>query len=151
MKGSWGQEMDHISHSGQIQNTLLCHAMVTILVHVSPFWCILVHIMCNPMTPQWLALTHLLFQVSIYSRNSSYWSLRTNLKQFALSCYGHHFSALWCTLVHFGEPHVQPHDPLMTCSDSYTLSSVHLFQKWITLVTQHKFEKLCSVMLWTPF
>ena len=76
MKGSWGKEMDYISHLGQIQNTLLCHAMVTILVHV-----------------------------------------------------GHHFSALWCILVHFGEPHVRPHDPFMTCSDSYPLSSVHLILK----------------------
>ena len=32
-------EWDHISHSGQIWNTLLCHDMVTILVHFGPFWC----------------------------------------------------------------------------------------------------------------
>ena len=31
--------MDHICHSGQVQNTLLCHDMETILVHLGPFWC----------------------------------------------------------------------------------------------------------------
>ena len=44
-------EKDHIGHSGQIQNSLLCHAMTTILVHFYPFWCIQVHLTCNPMTP----------------------------------------------------------------------------------------------------
>ena len=44
-------EMGHISHSGQIRNTLLCHAMDTILMRFGAFWCILVHLMCNPMTP----------------------------------------------------------------------------------------------------
>ena len=57
--------MDDISDSGQIWNTLLCHAMDTILVLFGAFWCILVHIMCNPMTPPWLALTPPPFQVSI--------------------------------------------------------------------------------------
>ena len=52
MKGSWGPEIDHIKHSGQIQNALLCHAMRTIMVHFGQFWCILVHTMCNRMTPQ---------------------------------------------------------------------------------------------------
>ena len=58
-------EMDYISHSGQIQNTLLCHAMETTLVHFGQFWCLLVHLMCNPITPPWLSLTPILFQVSI--------------------------------------------------------------------------------------
>ena len=58
--------------------------------------------------------------------------------------------SFWCILVHFGAHHVQPHDPSMTCSDSYPLSSVHLILKWIILVTQDKFETLCSVMLWRP-
>ena len=32
-------KMDHISHSGQIRNTLLWHAMETTLVHFGLFWC----------------------------------------------------------------------------------------------------------------
>ena len=72
------------------------------------------------------------------------------MKHFALWCNGDHFGAVWSVLVHFGAPHVQPHDPSMTCSDSYPLSSVHLIKKWIILVTQDKFEILFSVMLWKP-
>ena len=49
-----------------------------------------------------------------------------------------------------GAPHVRPYDPSMTCSVSYPLSSVHLMQKWIILVTQVKFEILCFGMLWKP-
>ena len=45
-------------------------------------------------------------------------------------------------LVHFCLHPVQPHDPAMTCTDSSTLPSVHLLQKWIVLVTQDKFETL---------
>ena len=58
-------EMDYISYSGLIRNTLLLHAMVTNLVLFGPFLCILMHLMCNPMTFPWLALTPILFQVSI--------------------------------------------------------------------------------------
>ena len=57
---------------------------------------------------------------------------------------------IWSILVHFGAPHVRPHDPSMNWSDSYLLLSVHLIQKKIILVTQDKFETVCSVMLWCP-
>ena len=50
--------------------------------------------------------------------------------------------AMKTILVHFGAPHGRPHDPSMTGSDSSPLSSVHLTQKWIMLVTQDKFETL---------
>ena len=52
MKGSWGPEIDNIKHSGQIRNALLCHTMRTDMVHFGQLWCILVHTMCNCMTPQ---------------------------------------------------------------------------------------------------
>ena len=42
---------DKFKKQGQIQNTLLSHAMETILLHFGPFWRILVHLMCDPMTP----------------------------------------------------------------------------------------------------
>ena len=58
-------EMDHISHSGQIWNTLLSHSTVTILVHFSAFCCIFLHLMCNPMTPPWLVQNTIPFQVPI--------------------------------------------------------------------------------------
>ena len=144
-------EINHISHSGQIRNTLLCQAMVTSLVHFVPFLCILMRLMCDPMTPQWLALTPILFQISIQSRIYSYLSLKTNLKHFALSWHEDHFGASWCILVHFGIPHVRPHDPSMTSSDSYPLPIVHLLQKWITLVIQDKFEIIGSDILRWPF
>ena len=35
-------------------------------------WCILVHFMCEPMTPPWLVLTPIPFQESILSRKRSY-------------------------------------------------------------------------------
>ena len=68
-KCPFNPEMDHIIHSGHIQNTLFCHGTVTFFVHFGAFWCILVHPMCDPMTRPWLALTAIPFQVSINSRN----------------------------------------------------------------------------------
>ena len=65
-----------------------------------------------------------------------------------MSCYGDHFGPFWSILVHFGAPHVRPHNPSMTCSDSYPLSSIHLIQQWIIFVTQDKFETL--LLCW-PF
>ena len=32
-------DMYHLSHSGKIWNTYLCHGTVTILVYFGPFWC----------------------------------------------------------------------------------------------------------------
>ena len=120
-------------------------------MHFGAFRCILVRLICNPMAPAWLALTPLPFQTSIYSRNRSHESLRTNFKLLCSAMQWCPFCAFWSILVHFGAPHVQPHDPSMTCSDSSTLPSVHLLQKWITLVIQDKYETLCSVMQWWPF
>ena len=54
-----------VSHLGQIWNCLLYHAMVSILVHIGPFWWYLVHLMCDPMTPRWLVLTPIPFQMSM--------------------------------------------------------------------------------------
>ena len=45
---------------------------LTILVHFGPFWRILVHLMCDPKTPQWLDLTHIPFQVSHLCRKRLY-------------------------------------------------------------------------------
>ena len=42
MEGSWGPEIDHIKHSGQIRSVMLRE----------PLECILVNTMCNRMTPQ---------------------------------------------------------------------------------------------------
>ena len=50
--------------------------------------------------------------------------------------------AMVTTLVHLGALHGRPHDPSMTVSDYCSLTSVHLTQKWIMLVTQDKFETL---------
>ena len=71
-KCPFNPKMDHISHSWQNRNNLLCHAMETTLVHFDQFWCLLVHLMCDPMTPPWHALSPILFQVSIQSKNGSY-------------------------------------------------------------------------------
>ena len=99
-KWPFNPEMGNISHSGQIQNTKLCHAVETISMQFGAFWCIMVHLMCNPVTPIWLALTHLPFQVSIYSGNGSHKSLRTNSKYFAQSWYSDHFGLFSSILVH---------------------------------------------------
>ena len=71
-KCPFNPEMYHNNHSGQIRNTLLSLAMVTILVDSGALWCVLVHLMCDPMTPPWLALTPILFQVFILSKNGLY-------------------------------------------------------------------------------
>ena len=55
----------HISHWGQIQNFLVCLAMVTFRVYIGAFWFILVHLKCNPRTLTWLARTPVHLQVSI--------------------------------------------------------------------------------------
>ena len=64
-KCSFNPEKDHISHSGQIWDSLFCHDMVTILVNFGPFCFILVQLMRSPTTPPWLVLTPIPFQVSI--------------------------------------------------------------------------------------
>ena len=117
--------------ASEIQNTLLYHDLVTILVHFGIFWCILVNIMHNPMSPPLIALIPIPFQVSIWSRNG-YQSLGQIWN--ALFCHAIlvHFCASWCILMH-----------LDALSNSYPLSGVHLFQKWITLVTKEKLETLC--------
>ena len=43
---------------------------------------------------------------------------------FETLCYLLLWWAFWCTLVHFGAPHGFPHDPSITCSDSYPLTNV---------------------------
>ena len=48
----------------------------------------------------------------------------------------------WSILVHFDAPHGQPHNPSVTGTNTFPLSSVHSTQKWIMLVTQDKFETL---------
>ena len=55
----------------------------------------------------------------------------------------------WSILVHFGAPHVQPLNPSMTCTVSYSLSGVHVIQKKFIIVTLDKFEKrlLCHDMV----
>ena len=57
--------------------------------------------------------------------------------------------AMVTILVHFGARHERPHDPFMTGSDSCSLTSVHLTQKWIMLVTQDRFKTLllCHAMV----
>ena len=98
-------EIDHMSHSGQISNYFALRCNGAHFVLFGPFWCILVHLMCNPMTPPWLALTPIPFQVSIYSRNWSHKSLRTNSRCFAQSWYSDHFGPFWSILVHImGDP-----------------------------------------------
>ena len=77
-------------------------------MHVGAFWYILVHLMCNPMTPPWLVLTPIPFQVSMQSRKWSYKSLRTNLKHFYSVMIRSPFSSI---LVHFCAPHGRPHHP----------------------------------------
>ena len=72
-----------------------------------------------------------------------------------LPCYTDHLDQFWSNLVHFGAPHGWPHHPSTTSPDSYSLSSVHLIQKWIILVTQDNFETLilCHAMvtIWVHF
>ena len=79
------------------------------------------------------------------------WILLVTQEKFKILCSVMLGQPFWCILVHFSAAHVQPRDPSMTCSDSYPLSSVHIILKWIILVTQHKFEELCSVMPYRPF
>ena len=103
--------MDDISDSGQIWNTLLCHAMDNILVLFGAFWCILVHFGAHHVQPHDPSMTcsdsatFPSLHYSIYSRYGSLKSLRTNSKHLPLSWYSDHFSVFWSILVHFvGNP-----------------------------------------------
>ena len=113
--------------------------MVTILVHFGAFWC------TSCVTPR--SLHDLLWLLSPikcpFNPEKDHISHSGHIRNtFALSCYGDHFGPFWSILVHFGAPHVRPHNPFMTCSDSNPLSSVLLIQKKIILVTQNKSETL---------
>ena len=74
---------------------------------------------------------------------------------FVLPCYTDHLDQFWSNLVNFGAPHGWPHHPSTTGSDSNSLLSVHLIQKWIILVTQDNFETLllghAIVTIWVYF
>ena len=70
------------------------------------------------------------------------WIILVTQNKFEKLCSVMLWRPFWCILVHFGAPHVWPHDPFMTFPDSYPLSSVHLIQNEIILVTQDKFETL---------
>ena len=106
----------------QIQNTWLCHGMVTILVHLAICWCTscatpwLLHDFLWFLSPFKCPLTPEKDHIS-HSEQIQNTLLRHDL-------FGH-FGAFWCILVHL------MCDP-MTCSDCYPLLSVHLLQKWIT-------------------
>ena len=50
-------------------------------------------------------------------------------------------------LVHLESPNAQPPEPSITCSDSYSLSSVHLIKKLIILVIQIQNTLLCYALV----
>ena len=135
-------EMDHIYKLGQIWN--FCSAMLWwpfwfIIVHFGLFWCI--SWVTPPPLHDWFWLRPPFkgpFNPEMgYIRDSG--QIR-NI--FALPYYAENLDQFWSILVLFGAPHGWPHHPFMTCSDSFSLSCVHLIQKWIILVTQDKFETL---------
>ena len=112
-------EMDDFSHSGQIWNTLLCHAMDTILVLFGAFWCTscatpwplhdllwLLHLSKCPFTPDMDHISH-----SGQIRNT-----------FALTSYGNHFGPFWSILVHLmGDPMTPLHQIFMKSSKTCIL------------------------------
>ena len=49
--------------------------------------------------------------------------------------------------MHLESPNAQPPDPSITCSDSYSLSSVHLIKKLIILVIQIQNTLLCYALV----
>ena len=92
-KCPFNPEKDHISHSGQNQNT---SAVSYNGDHVGAFWCILVHLMCDPMTPPWLLCP---FNCP-FIPEIDHISLRTNSKCIAQSWSSDHFGSFWSILVH---------------------------------------------------
>ena len=132
------QKIGNSNHSGQFWNTLLSLAMVSILVHFgaphvqpqNPF-----KTCSDSYTPPGV---HLIQE----------WIILVTQDKFEIHC---SVMPFWCILVRFGARHGRPHDPSMTCSVSYPLSSGHLIQKWAILVTQDKFKTQSSVMLWKQF
>ena len=118
--------------ASEIQNTLLYHNLVKILIYFG-------ELHAQPNDPSInRSDSHPLLSVHLIQKWISVTWL--NLKCVVLSCWGDHFCAFLCIKVHF--------DAFgCTCSDSYPLSGVHSFQKLITLVTHDKFKTLCSVMV----
>ena len=111
------------------------------LVHFGWFWCFFAHLMCDPTTPctksySLLCVQEIKKKITLVTQDKFE------------TCHGDHSVPFWSILAHFGSPHVRPKDPSKTWSDSYPLSSVHLIQKKIMLVTQDKCETICSVLLW---
>ena len=91
-------EMDHISHSGQIRNTLLCHVTVNILVHFVAFCCTL----CATPWP----LHNLFWLLSLFKCPSNpkidhIGQLGQIWNTFARSWYFDLSDPFWCILVHF--------------------------------------------------
>ena len=100
-------EIDYIRNSGWIWNSF---ALSCCIEHFGPFWCILVQLMCNPMTPPWLHWLLSPFKCpSIPEKN--YISQSGLIRNtFALSCYGDHFGPFWSILVHLmGDPSTPLH------------------------------------------
>ena len=98
-------EMNHISHSVQIWNTLLCHGMDTILVHFGAFW-------CTSCATQWPLhdLLWLLFPFKCpFIPEMDHISYSGQIRN-ALLSHGTvtilvHFGPFWSILVHFvGDP-----------------------------------------------
>ena len=110
----------------------------SILVNFGAFWC------TSCATPQSFHDLYWLLSPFMCPSNPEidHISHSGQIQNTALSCYGDHFGPIWSILVHFSATHVQPHNPSMTCTDFYPLSSVHLIQKKIILVTQDKSETL---------
>ena len=127
------------------QNAPKCTKMVSIALQSKVFWISPKWLMwsisgvnghlegCRSQSKSWrgYGVAH-----EVHQNAPKKWITLVTQDKFEILCSVMLWWQFWCILVHFGAPHVQPHNPSMTCSDSYTLPSVHLLQKWITLVTQ---------------
>ena len=90
-------EMDHISHSEQIRNTLHCHAMMATLVHFGAFWCTSCAAPWPPNDLLWL-LSSFKCPFNLEINHISHWGqIRNTLLCHAMIAQLVHFGAFWCT------------------------------------------------------
>ena len=125
----------------------------SILVHFGAFWCI----SCVTLWPlhdlYWLLSP---FKCPFNPEKDHIGHSGQIRNTFALSWYSEHFGpfwSIWYIFVHFGAPHVWPHDPSMTYTDltpiPFQESIFSRKRSYKSLRTNSK--HFCSVMIWLPF
>ena len=142
-KRPYTQERAHIKHSGQIQNTLLCHALPWYSDLFGPFWCILLHFVA-PHThchdPFMTCSDYYPLSRANQTKKKIMLVTQDKSEKLFLSCYFDHSGLFWSMLVHFmGDPTSPLHQRyVLYALRTFTLDQSHLLssiRSWNTALT----------------